>query len=132
MQCFHRIAAPPRGLPAVWPLRRTAGCHKACVRGRASAATWQQACGTPSAYQVCLRTASIPTRLPLQGELELSGRNVALLWDFDNIRPPGGARAAAHAVHLLQVCGQTSMSGALIPAAGLRHYCSSRMTGSQS
>ncbi len=75
------------------------------------------------AYLARLRTASIPTGLPLQGELDLSGRNVALLWDFDNIRPPGGARAAAHTVHLLQVCGKTSMSGPMMIAAGVRHHC---------
>ena len=39
----------------------------------------------------------------MQGRLDCSGRDVALLWDFDNLRPPGGPVGAVAAARALQV-----------------------------
>ena len=68
-----------------------------------------------------LRSIVIVTGLRLQGELDLSARYVAILWDFDNLRPPGGARVAAHTAHLLQVGAGSPCPGAGLPAAGVWH-----------
>ena len=117
MQCAHRIAAPAARSCNICGL---CGGPRDALRPASGGKAYQRQHG--SRHAAHLQHITAPAHIPqhdqycrlLQGELDLSGRNVALLWDFDNLRPPGGARAAAHAVHLLQV-RQSPLSGALHP-----------------
>lgn len=41
----------------------------------------------------------------IQVTLDLSGRSITILWDLDNVRPPGGSAAATLAAVRMKVLG---------------------------
>ena len=117
MQLLHTTAAATQ-LAQLSRSVRTKDRHStACIRRQVCAVAWQKArLAVSVAFRGCCKATS-PRFDPCadvvepfrQGNIDLTGRGVAILWDFDNLRPPGGSQAAVLAAHRLQVGADPSV-----------------------